>query len=69
MTDKQAEQDEQEKKKREIFEGMSKRRQQKILKKGYDKWEPFLEPKEPPFFRAEERERLLEATDMFNRFL
>jgi len=67
--DKQAEQDEQEKKKREIFEGMSSRRQQKILKKGYDKWDPFLAPKDPPFFRLEDKESLLEATDLFRQFL
>ncbi len=58
-----------EKKKREIFEGMSVRRQQKILKKGYDKWDPFLEPKEPPFFRKEERNRITQAADLLDRFL
>jgi len=47
---------EEERKKREIFESMSPRRQQRILKKGYDKWDPFLAPKEPPFYRQEGRE-------------
>jgi hypothetical protein len=38
---------EEEKKKREIFEAMSPKRQQRILKKGYDDWNPFQRPKEP----------------------
>ena len=58
-----------EKKKREIFEGMSARRQQRILKKGYDKWDPFLEPKEPPFFREEERNRIRRAAVLMDRFI
>jgi hypothetical protein len=58
-----------EKRKREIFEGMSARRQQRVLKKGYEKWDPFLAPKEPPFYRREERERGLDAGEMMRRFL
>ena len=58
-----------EKKKREIFEGMSDRRQQKIIKKGYDNWDPFLEPKEPPFFRKEGKSRGEKASDLFSLFL
>ena len=38
---------EEEKKKREIFEAMLPRRQQRILKKGYENWNPFQRPKEP----------------------
>jgi hypothetical protein len=38
---------EEEKKKREIFEAMLPRRQERILRKGYDEWNPFQEPKEP----------------------
>lgn len=60
---------EEEKKKRAIFEGMSPRRQQKILKKGYEKWNPFLEPKEPPFYRKGERSRGQEAAELFVQFL
>ena len=60
---------EQDRKKREIFESMSPRRQQKILKKGYDKWEPFLEPKEPPFYRDTEVNRAQSADEMYRRFL
>ena len=58
-----------EKKKREIFEAMSPRRQQRILKKGYDKWDPFVTPKEPPFFRQEERDRIREAALRLEEFL
>ncbi len=59
-----------ERRKREIFESMSPRRQQRILKKGYDKWNPFLPPKEPPFFRkgAEVRDGL-EVERRLERFL
>jgi hypothetical protein len=59
----------QEKRKREIFEAMSSRRQQRILKKGYEKWDPFLPPKEPPFYRRERGERSLDAGEMMRRFL
>ena len=52
---------EEEKKKKELFEGMSPRSQKRILKKGYDKWDPFLAPKEPPFFNQEERVLVLDA--------
>jgi hypothetical protein len=59
----------QEKRKREIFEGMSIRRQQRVLKKGYEKWDPFLAPKEPPFYRREGRGKSLDAGEMMRRFL
>ncbi len=60
---------EEERKKKEVFEGMSPRRQQRILKKGYDKWDPFLAPKEPPFFNQEERVRVREAALQLEEFL
>ena len=60
---------EEEKKKKEVFEGMAPRRQQRILKKGYDKWDPFLAPKEPPFFNQEERVRVREAALQLEEFL
>jgi hypothetical protein len=60
---------EEEKMKKDIFEGMSPRRQQRILKKGYDKWDPFLAPKEPPFFNQEERIRVQEASMRLEEFL
>jgi hypothetical protein len=41
--------------KKGIFDSMSKRGQERILKMGYDNWEPFQEPKDP-------RERIFGAT-------
>jgi len=38
---------EKEKKKKELFAQMSSKQQTRILKKGYQKWDPFMEPKEP----------------------
>jgi hypothetical protein len=60
---------EEEKKKKELFDSMSPRRQQRILKKGYDRWDPFLAPKEPPFFNQEERIRVQEAALRLEEFL
>jgi hypothetical protein len=33
--------------KKAIFDGMSKRGRERILKMGYDNWDPFQEPKDP----------------------
>jgi len=38
---------EEEKKKRAIFDGMSPKTQKRILKRGYEEWDPFMMPKEP----------------------
>ncbi len=46
--------EEYERRKRAIFESMSKRGQQRILKMGYENWDPFIEPKDP-------RERLISS--------
>ncbi len=43
MTDNQ----EYELRKKAIFDGMAKRGQERILRIGYDNWEPFEEPKDP----------------------
>jgi hypothetical protein len=43
--------------KRAIFEAMSPRRQQHILKKGYDAWDPFQEPKDPIDIRRDQSKR------------
>jgi hypothetical protein len=43
---------EEEKRKRQIFAGMSPRRRKQIEKRGYDRWDPFLKPKEPPFVKG-----------------
>ncbi len=46
-----------EERKRAIFDTMSKRRQQHILKKGYEKWDPFIEPKDPIDIRRDKSKR------------
>lgn len=46
MTRPSPEEEEKERKKA-ILESMSPRRRQYILKKGYDKWDPFKMPKDP----------------------
>lgn len=46
-----------EQRKKAIFERMSPRRQQIILKKGYDKWDPFQEPKDPIDIRKDQTRR------------
>ena len=43
--------------KRAIFEGMSARRQKQISKRGYDKWDPFQEPKDPIDIRKDKTKR------------
>jgi len=44
-------------KKKAIFDNMSPRRQQHILKKGYEKWDPFQEPKDPIEIRRDQTKR------------
>jgi hypothetical protein len=46
-----------EERKRAVFESMSPRRQSHILKKGYDKWDPFQEPKDPIDIRKDPTKR------------
>ena len=48
---------EQEERKKAIFDGMSPRRQKHILKKGYEKWDPFQEPKDPIDIRRDPTKR------------
>jgi hypothetical protein len=43
--------------KKAIFDSMSARRQKHILKKGYDKWDPFQEPKDPIDIRKDRTKR------------
>lgn len=47
MNVKDVDREEYERRKRAIFESMSKRGQQRILKLGYENWDPFQEPKDP----------------------
>ena len=43
--------------KKAIFDEMSQRRQKYILKRGYDKWNPFEEPKDPIDIRRDKTNR------------
>lgn len=43
--------------KKAIFDSMSIRRQKYILKRGYDKWNPFEEPKDPIDIRKDKSKR------------
>ena len=44
-------------KKKAIFDMMSARNQKSILKRGYDKWDPFQEPKDPIDIRQDKTQR------------
>ena len=59
---------EDEDRKRFIFDSMSPRRQKHILERvGYDKWDPFIEPKDPIDLRADKTKRT--ARDLARKFL
>ena len=45
------------KRKKAVFDSMSPRRQKHILKKGYDAWDPFQEPKDPIDIRMDTTKR------------
>ncbi|MEW5733962.1 MAG: hypothetical protein AB1921_03855 [Thermodesulfobacteriota bacterium] len=53
MSDKQ----EEERLKKAVFDRMNPRRQKHILKKGYEKWDPFLAPKDPIDIRKDRTSR------------
>jgi hypothetical protein len=46
-----------EERKKAVFDSMAPRRQKHILKKGYDKWDPFEEPKDPIDIRKDKSKR------------
>ncbi|RJP86725.1 MAG: hypothetical protein C4518_13220 [Desulfobacteraceae bacterium] len=46
-----------EKRKKMIFDSMAPRRQRQILKRGYEKWDPFQEPKDPIDIRQDRTKR------------
>ena len=48
---------EEEERKKAIFDQMSPRRQKHVLKVGYEKWDPFQEPKDPIDIRGDEMKR------------
>lgn len=54
MTDRT---NEEEARKKYIFDSMAPRRQKQILKRGYDKWDPFQEPKDPIDIRRDQSNR------------
>jgi hypothetical protein len=49
--------EEAERRKRAVFESMAPRRQKHILKRGYEKWDPFEEPKDPIDIRRDKTSR------------
>ena len=55
MSDLSPEQEKERKK--AIFDSMSPRRQKHILKKGYEAWDPFQEPKDPIDIRKDKTKR------------
>lgn len=48
---------EEEIRKKAIFDSMSPRRQSYIKKRGYEKWDPFMEPKDPIDIRKDQSNR------------
>jgi hypothetical protein len=52
---------EEEKRKRAIFDSMSERSRKRILKQGYEKWDPFQEPKDPIDIRKDKTKRTSQA--------
>ncbi len=43
--------------KKAVFDGMSERRQKQVVKRGYEKWDPFLAPKDPIDIRTDPTKR------------
>ncbi|MFO7876897.1 MAG: hypothetical protein R6U55_10000 [Desulfovermiculus sp.] len=52
--------------KKAIYERMSSRRKRFVDRIGYDKWDPFQEPKHPIEIRTEATQRT--AQDLYNQF-
>lgn len=46
-----------EKLKRAIFDRMAPRRQKQVMKRGYEKWDPFIKPKDPIDIRRDQTKR------------
>ena len=59
--------DEIKERKKAIFDSMGKRGQRQIMKKGYDRWDPFEEPKEPIEIRKDKTQRTTQ--DLIREFL
>jgi hypothetical protein len=58
---------EEEERKKAIFDGMSSKLQSRILKKGYEVWDPFMEPNDPIDLRKGKLNRT--ALDLTRAFL
>jgi len=56
-----------EEKKKAIFDTMGKRGQKQILKKGYEQWDPFQEPKDPIDIRKDKTKRT--SQELIREFL
>ena len=56
-----------EEKKKAIFDAMGKRGQKQILKKGYEEWNPFQEPKDPIDIRKDKTKRT--SQELIREFL
>ena len=54
-------------KKKGIFDAMGKRGQNQILKKGYEEWNPFAEPKDPIDIRKDKTKRT--SQELIREFL
>ncbi|HEX5679896.1 MAG TPA: hypothetical protein VFX82_03620 [Desulfobacterales bacterium] len=57
MVDNSSDIEEVESRKKAVFDSMSPRRQKHILKKGFDKWDPFQVPKDPIDIRTDKTKR------------
>ena len=57
-----------ESRKKSIFDSMSPRRQKHIIKKGYENWDPFMEPQDPIDIRKDRTKRTTRAliTEFFH---
>ena len=53
--------------KKAIFDGMSKKRKERILKTGYDNWNPFVQPRDPIDIRLDKNR--LTAIEVTRKYL
>ena len=58
-----------EERKKSIFDSMGKRGQKQILKKGYENWDPFEEPKDPKKILKKRDEMKKTAQELTRDFL
>lgn len=58
---------EEEQRKKAIFDAMSARSRKRILDQGYEKWDPFLAPKDPVDIRMDQNRET--ALSLMSRFL